>query len=66
MNIKFFNALKKYDRQYTYILNKVHSTDTRDINRILFFKMMQVIFNDMPHIAYVIKEGFVENIDTYR
>ena len=50
MNVKFFNALKEYDRQYIYIFNKVHSTDTRDINRILFFKMMQVIFNDIPHI----------------
>ena len=66
MNVKFFNALKEYDRQYIYIFNKVHSTDTRDINRILFFKMMQVIFNDIPHISYAIKEGFVENIDTYR
>ena len=60
------NNTANYDYQCRYIHNKIYSINTKDIKNILFFKMMQVIFNDLQHIAFIINEGFIVDKNIYR
>ena len=65
-HIETLNNTANYDYQCRYIHNKIYSINTKDIKNILFFKMMQVIFNDLQHTAFIINEGFVIKKNIYR
>ena len=64
-HIETLNNGANYDFQCRYIHNKLYSINTKDIKNILFFKMLQVIFNDLQHIAFIINEGFIVDKSKY-
>ena len=64
--IKELNNFNSYYQQCKYIHRNIYSIKPEDIKKILFFKMVQIIFNDLQHIAFIINEGFIVDKVKYR
>lgn len=60
------NYEKTYREQCRYIANKLFFVNREDVEHIIFFIKLQTIFDDLPHILFIFKNGLNLKKENYK